>query len=110
MGKCVSVCELSLQTNRIHSLVSWYHVSQAQSDSKLTAGVEPDDSGKTGFLAPDIKGPFINYGELGGLQNRRGWGESQVLPLQKKRREGGGGRGRKCFGHAERGLGEHKKC
>ena len=34
------------------------------------------------------RGPIINYGEWGGLQNRRGGGAREVLPLQK---DGGGG-------------------
>ena len=43
------------------------------------------------------KGLVTNYGEGGGLQNGRGGGASEVLPLRK----GGGG---KSFSHAEGGA------
>ena len=49
-----------------------------------------------------LRGPVINYGQGGGLQNGRE-GASQVLYLQKK---GGGGR-RKRFYPFEGGGGAH---
>ena len=39
----------------------------------------------TGRCVPvSAKGPVINYGEGWGLQNGRGGGASEVLPIQKK--------------------------
>ena len=65
---------------------------------------------KTGFLAPDIKGPFINYGELGGLQNRRGWGGESSFATTKKKGGWGGGGGENVLAMLKGSGGEHKKC